>query len=68
VPTHPDGDADDYCAICATIHLASTTLLPAPAQLPVSFVWRPVEHTDRAAPIFAAPHRNFFRSRAPPLA
>jgi len=66
-PDHPAGDADDYCAICATIHLASTTFLPGLVQLPVLFVARPVEHIDRVTTVFAAPHRSFFQSRAPPL-
>jgi Protein of unknown function (DUF2946) len=66
-PDHPADDADDYCAICATIHLASTTFLPQPVQLTVLFVARPVEHIDRVTTVFAAPHRSFFQSRAPPL-
>jgi hypothetical protein len=32
VPSHPQrqpiSDADEYCAICATMHLAATSLLP----------------------------------------
>ena len=35
---HPTNDADDYCAICATIHLASTSFLPDAPQLPVLFI------------------------------
>src|SRR6478672_3421740 len=44
---HPVGD--DYCAICATIHLSATSLLPQAPQLPVPFVARSVEHFNSAA-------------------
>src|SRR5689334_19642953 len=33
----PISDADEYCAICATIHLAATSLLPQAPQLTVPF-------------------------------
>jgi hypothetical protein len=39
---HPVSDAEDYCAICATIHLAATSLLPQAPQLPVPFAVRRV--------------------------
>jgi hypothetical protein len=64
---HPTHDADDYCAICATIHLASTSFLPDPPQLPVPFVSQTVEHFHHLAFIFIAPQRTAFQSRAPPL-
>ena len=32
--THPS-DNDDYCAVCASIFLASSAFAPAPPQLPV---------------------------------
>jgi hypothetical protein len=67
-PAHPAGDADDYCAICAIIHLAAASDLPQVAQLPVLFVSQPVEHPNRITTIFVAPRRAFFQSRAPPLA
>jgi hypothetical protein len=65
---HPAGDADDYCAICATIHLASSSFLPEAPQLPVPFVSQPIEHFSYVAYVFAAPQRTAFQSRAPPLA
>jgi hypothetical protein len=65
---HPANDADDYCAICATIHLASTTFLPDAPQLPVPFVSQTVEHFHHVAFISVARQRTPFQSRAPPLA
>jgi hypothetical protein len=65
----PAGDADDYCAICATIHLTAISFLPPAPQLPVPFVVaRSVEHFNSAAVVFIAPRRAPFQSRAPPLA
>jgi hypothetical protein len=63
----PAGDADDYCAICATIHL-SASFLPQAPQLPVPFLSRPAENFDRVAVISFSPRRAPFQSRAPPLA
>ena len=38
---HPANHADDYCAICAVIHLTSTSsFLPDAPQLPVPFLAR----------------------------
>jgi hypothetical protein len=65
---HPANDADEYCAICAAIHLASSTFLPDAPQLPVPFVSQPIEHFDYVAFVFIAPQRTAFQSRAPPLA
>jgi hypothetical protein len=65
---HPVGDADDYCAICATIHLSATSLLPQAPQLPVPFAVRQVEHSNCAAATFFSTRRAPFQSRAPPLA
>ena len=64
----PAGHADDYCAICATIHLTAISLLPPAPPLPVPFVARSVEHINSAAVVFIAPRRAPFQSRAPPLA
>ncbi|MGA8653297.1 MAG: DUF2946 family protein [Xanthobacteraceae bacterium] len=65
---HPANDGDDYCAICATIHLASTSFLPQVPLLPVPFVSQTVEHFSDFAFVFVAPQRTAFQSRAPPLA
>ncbi len=65
---HPGGDGDDYCAICATIYLASNSFVPQAPQLPVPFVSRPIEHFYRAAVGFIVSRRAPFQSRAPPFA
>ena len=65
---HPANEADDYCAICAIIHIASTSFLPDAPLLPVPFVSRTVEHFSHFAFVFVAPQRTAFQSRAPPLA
>jgi hypothetical protein len=64
----PGGDDDDYCAICATIHLAANSFVPQAPQLPALFASRLIEHDDRLAIVFVAPRRTSFQSRAPPLA
>ena len=65
---HPANDADDYCAICATIHLASTSFLPDAPQLPVLLVSQTIEHFHHVAFVAVARQRTPFQSRAPPLA
>ena len=41
---HPANEADDYCAICAAIHLTSSSFLPDAPLLPVPFASRTIEH------------------------
>jgi hypothetical protein len=65
---HPANEADDYCAICATIHLASSSFLPDAPLLPVPFASRTIEHFGNFTFIFISPQRAAFQSRAPPLA
>ncbi len=65
---HPANEADDYCAICATIHLTSSSFLPDAPLLPVPFASRTIEHFSHFAFVFVAPQRTAFQSRAPPLA
>jgi hypothetical protein len=61
--------SDDYCAICATTYLLSSSFVPkAPQPLPPTFISRPVEHSSSVAAIFVAPRRAPFQSRAPPSA
>lgn len=64
---HPGNDVDDYCAICATIYLTTTSFVPQAPQLPVPVGEERLEH--RFAVVLAAnePPRVAFRSRAPPL-
>jgi hypothetical protein len=66
-PTQNTGD-DDYCAICASIFLVSTSFVSAPPQLPVPDVFARVEQTFSTAHGIIAPLRVAFRSRAPPAA
>ena len=64
----PANEADDFCAICATIHLASTSFLPDAPLLSVPFASRTIEHFSNFNFIFVSPQRPAFQSRAPPLA
>jgi hypothetical protein len=64
----PGDDGDDYCAVCATIYLASNSFVPQAPELPVPDASRSVEHFDYAVIDFIAPRRAPFQSRAPPLA
>jgi hypothetical protein len=67
-PQQPVSDADNYCAICATIHLAATSLLPQAPQLPEPFAAGPVKHANFIATSSFSTRRAPFQSRAPPLA
>jgi hypothetical protein len=64
---HPANEADGYCAICATIHLASSSFLPDAPLLPAPLASRVIEHFYINF-IFVSPQRAAFQSRAPPLA
>jgi hypothetical protein len=65
---HSSTGVGDYCEICATISLLSTSFVAQPPQLPVPFASRIVDHVDRVAGIFISPRRAPFQSRAPPAA
>jgi hypothetical protein len=68
LPAQHPGDADDYCAICASIFLASSAFAASPPQLVVPANFRRIEHPlDAASPVIQ-PLRLAFRSRAPPVA
>ena len=62
------GDNDDYCAICASIFLASTSLAAQPPLLVVPLHFARVALTFDAERGIAASPPAFFRSRAPPSA
>ncbi len=64
---HHDGDKD-FCAICAVMHMAGTTLLPSPpaVALPVDVVSAVVVVADLTA--LQPPARQSFQARAPPQA
>jgi hypothetical protein len=61
-------DNDDYCAICASIFLASTSFVPPPPVLLVPTAFKRIEHASAAAHGVNEPRRVAFRSRAPPQA
>ena len=65
---HPANDADDYCAICAAIHLTKGSFLPEVPPLPEPFFSKTIEHFDHTASFFIARQQAAFQSRAPPLA
>ena len=67
-PAQNRGDDDDYCAICASIFLASSAFAPAPPQLLVPSNFQQVEHSLKSTRPLADSLRLAFRSRAPPLA
>lgn len=66
-PAQIPADNDDYCAICASIFLASSAFAPAPPQLLIPANFQRVEHCFNAASPVAEPLRLAFRSRAPPV-
>jgi len=65
--THHDGDHDG-CAICAVMHMAAASLVPAPASvaLPPATAFGAVVAPDRTVLRSAA--RQPFQARAPPQA
>jgi len=65
-PVQNPSDDDDYCAICASIYLASTSFAALPPQLPVPVGFTRVQHSFAAAFGVIAPRRVAFQSRAPP--
>jgi hypothetical protein len=67
-PAQPSNHGDDYCAICATIALLSSSLVAAAPQLPLPIVSRAIEHSDIVVAAFSPLYRPQFRSRAPPVA
>jgi Protein of unknown function (DUF2946) len=67
-PTQNRGDDDDYCAVCASIFLASSAFAPPPPQLPLPAKFQRVEHSFNAASTIVESLRLAFRSRAPPAA
>ena len=67
-PAQTPGDDDDYCAICASIYLVSTSVAAQPPPLPVPLGFSHVEHVTVGDRAIAAPRHVAFRSRAPPAA
>jgi len=67
-PGTAGGDNDDYCPICASVYLTATSFIPAAPMLSLPSASTAVEHFKRHVPVFFAPRRLAFQSRAPPLA
>src|ERR1700689_2900763 len=67
---HPGARDDDdaYCPICASVYLTANSFIPAAPVLSLPSVSTAVEHFKRHVPVFFAPRRLAFQSRAPPLA
>jgi hypothetical protein len=68
MPAQHPGDDDDYCAICASIFLASSAFAPAPPQLLLPVNFESVEHFLDSVQALSESPRLAFRSRAPPVA
>jgi len=67
-PAQTPSDDDDYCTICASIYLVSTSMAAQPPALPVPVGSLRIKHPIVAADAIVAPRRLAFRSRAPPTA
>jgi hypothetical protein len=67
-PAQNSGDDDDYCAICASIFLVSTSFVSEPPKLPVPVGFIRIERSFSVARGIIAPRRVAFQSRAPPAA
>ena len=67
-PAKNSGDDDDYCAICASIFLVSTSFVSEPPKMPVPLGFERIEHSFAVARGIVAPRRVPFQSRAPPAA
>jgi hypothetical protein len=68
MPTHNPADDDDYCPICASIYLASTSFVSQPPPLPVPVGFHRIAHSYSVAFSIVEPRRIAFQSRAPPNA
>ena len=64
---HPTNETDDFCAICATIHLTSSSLLPNAQLFPIPLASRTIEHFGHFTFVFVSRQRAPFQSRAPPI-
>lgn len=64
---NPSAD-DDYCAICASILLVSTSFVAEPPKLPVPDGFQRISHSSVVAAAILPPRRVVFQSRAPPAA
>lgn len=69
LPAHPDeGVADDYCPICALIHLAGTLISADAPLLALSTISGRRQLAPKSAAALTASPRGSYSARAPPLA
>jgi len=68
LPTPQPADSSHYCAICASIQLAASTLLPQVPHLPKIFEFQTIQLAGDVALPIRGPRRTAFQSRAPPPA
>jgi hypothetical protein len=67
-PAQNGGDDDDYCAICASNFLVSSSFVSEPPKLPVQLAFTRIVRFFSVARDVIAPRRVAFQSRAPPAA
>jgi len=67
-PAQNTGGDDDYCAICASIFLVSTSFVSAPPKLTVPVGYERIAYRFNVDRGTVAPRRAAFQSRAPPAA
>jgi hypothetical protein len=60
-------DADDFCAICATIALVASSVLPEPAPLTPPLAAPCAWQREFDAALLSPQPHNFFQARAPPF-
>ncbi len=65
-PPQDQGDAHDICAICVTLSLSATSLLPVVAALtvPIAFEWEWPANIQTAQLVFDL--KSFYDARGPP--
>jgi hypothetical protein len=66
LPAQSPGGDNDYCAICASIFLASTSFAPAPPALPLPVNFHVIGRSFNHALYLIELQRLGFQSRAPP--
>ena len=63
----PHSDANDFCAICATIAMVASSALPTPALLPAPVATPYSWAREFASALPAREAHAFFQARAPPF-
>lgn len=64
-PLEPDHD--DYCPVCATMHLAGTLMLPEPPLLPIPSAWTHRVLRPAIVNTLQVSRYSLFQTRAPPV-